>query len=86
VAVEATVMNRHGPEHAGQLVGQRDRGLVLAATLFDIKGEALQGIQRFAAAFGPVRSLKCGSGAVYEQGSQIGIAALADAPEVTLLA
>jgi hypothetical protein len=73
------LMNRDGPEDAGEFVGQCDGGAVVSAAMKDGEGPGLEAVGAFNAGGGE----QGGAGAVNEEGAQIGITTFRDGAEVT---
>lgn len=73
--IEGLSVMRHGPQPAGQFVGQGTIGFVMALPLLHRQGPGLHRIQRLAASLFHARGLQHGSGAVDEQRPQVGIPA-----------
>ena len=83
LAVEVSVVPPGCPHDACELVGESHGSLVVAASLLNIECPEAQPIERFASPLGGSRGDEDCPRAVDEQGPQVRIALLADAPETS---
>jgi YD repeat-containing protein len=80
--MEDGVSSPEGPGDASELIGQSNRGAVVAAARLDRDGPATEPIWLLRT----LGSVEGGSGTVDEQGAQIGVASLCDRAQVSLKA
>jgi hypothetical protein len=76
---EVRVGRPDGPREAGEFVGERDGGFVVAPAVFELQGPGLQAAGRARRFLGVTED---GAGAVDQQHAKVRIAALANRPEM----
>ena len=83
-AAEVAVVTPGRPHDARELVGESDGGLVVTAAFLDIERPGAKPIERDGPALSAAGREQYGSGSMDEQGSQVRIALLADASQVSV--
>jgi len=86
IGVEGLAVAIRSPEAPDGLVGERDRGLVVAGPFGQRQSPFLGSIEWFALVLRELRGQQCGSGAVDQQGAQVAVAAFGYASESSRVA